>query len=96
MQPQKGETFSDVIHIADQLIASAYTLFPNPFRDQLRLSSEASDSGTVAIINQNGMVVSRSLIQQEIDTRDLSPGLYSITVQDKDGTLRWSNRFVKL
>ncbi len=91
-----AETFSNILHVSTKLNSDSYTLYPNPVGDELRLSNESNSLRFISIIDQNGTALINGSFQQEIDTRDLPSGIYTLKIQDESGTLKWSQRFVKL
>ncbi len=65
------------------------TIYPNPFRDQIRISG-AENVETVQLINAQGQVVREIQTPQgdiQISVNDLQPGMYFIQLQFEDGSI---------
>jgi hypothetical protein len=56
------------------------SVYPNPFADNLTISTRESSKTRVILYNQNAQVVSDKIIYEttSIDTRYLAPGIYTI------------------
>lgn len=73
---------------------AAFSIFPNPFKDQLFV--EAAEASELVITNLNGVVVLKSKLSEgknEISTSELKAGVY--LVQAGAGEMAWRSRFVK-
>ncbi|SEJ13434.1 Por secretion system C-terminal sorting domain-containing protein [Dyadobacter sp. SG02] len=62
------------------------TVAPNPVQDILTVKSESSDEKTIQLISQNGSLVravKTRLREEQLDIRNLSPGVYLLHVNAK-------------
>lgn len=72
-------------------------IFPNPTREYLTVSTEAKPQKSVTIIDQAGHVVYRnalSNVESKVPTSGLSPGMYFLKMEFRDGTVALE-KFVK-
>ena len=65
----------------DNVIADAFTMFPNPANDVLSFSGFSNNRLDIAIHNILGkQVLQKSDVQRDVDISSLSPGLYLVTM----------------
>ncbi len=82
---------------SQDLASSGISLYPNPAKNVLYISSNSSSSKFVEIYNLSGQrIVKKNLIEQpsELSIGDLSPGLYFANFSDLEGNLLFSEKFV--
>jgi hypothetical protein len=100
------QQFDNLLVSIDEVISSVHlTMYPNPFHDHFYLDIEASDQIDVhiqLIDNYGRLLISKNLaeglvsIKQTIQTRGLTPGVYSLLVTTKDENNNIANKYFKL
>lgn len=67
---------------------SSITISPNPVSEQLQLSHKGTTAKEVKLYDLNGrLLLTQDFVNNEatMNTRELSPGMYLITITDKEG-----------
>jgi len=72
-----------------------YTLYPNPANNSIS-AVNMGDNKTGVVINQNGEIVKRVYSREYIDISDLPAGIYSFSILFENGSVEWTDRFIKL
>lgn len=68
-----------------QTQSQPYSLYPNPGREHVHISGNLDDVSEIIITNLSGQVVRRCKSQSNsLNTNDLKPGIYIITLLTKD------------
>jgi hypothetical protein len=73
------------VNVAD---GDAIIVYPNPATDKVGIKTSLSNIAGIKIYNSNGTLVASPGISSEIDVSQLQTGSYTISITEKDGTLR--------
>ncbi|MEN0003777.1 MAG: T9SS type A sorting domain-containing protein [Bacteroidota bacterium] len=79
---------ADPVSTTSQWLASGYSLFPNPARDRLFLTSDQSEERTVKLFNVSGQLMQDynwNTSQLELDVSDLPKGVYVVQLLEEQG-----------
>ena len=81
---------------------SSMRVFPNPATGNITISlSEAANKGVLylSVMNMNGQIISRQSVHSQpeitVPVSDLTPGMYWVLIEDKNGGNRYRKQFVK-
>jgi hypothetical protein len=100
------QQFDNLLVSIDEVISSVhFTMYPNPFRDHFYLDIQATNQIDVNIQlfdNYGRLLISKDLAEgsvifkQTIQTRGLTPGVYSLLVTTKDENNTISTKYFKI
>ncbi|MEO8068543.1 MAG: LamG-like jellyroll fold domain-containing protein [Flavobacteriales bacterium] len=91
----KAFVIGDIVGMAEQPLAVALKVFPNPAHGELTLIVDGlEDVQQLRVIDMNGHVLrneqwnTATSARRTMDLRDAAPGLYVVTLSSPDGTLQ--------
>lgn len=91
------QTFTiNAVGIRDPEVTNGFSIYPNPVKDQLFVSSNQTEKFDIRIYSSTGkLIVSTELAGpfSAIDVTDLPMGIYVVSMLTKDQT--WSSKFIK-
>ena len=100
------QQFDNLLVSVDDVLSSLhFKLYPNPFRDRFYLDIQASEQIDVNIqlfdnygrlLIDKDIVENSAIIKQTIQTRGLTPGMYSLLVTSVDENNKTSVKYFKL
>ena len=71
-----------------------FNVFPNPTNGVLNINYDASLTGTVNVLNSQGQLAKKQLLNNSIDLNDLEEGLYFVNIVDENGNTIFTERIV--